>query len=88
MSDVGLNFKVGRLFKLEGNGAVKGFADIVVNDSLLLRGLRVLDGKNGMFVSFPREQGKDKRWYETVHPITKEAREQISQTVIEAYNGK
>jgi len=83
-----LNFKIGRLHRLETDGAMKAFVDIVINEALLVRGLRVIEGKNGLFVSMPKEQGKDKRWYDIIRPISKETKEEISNVILSAYNGK
>lgn len=76
---------VKRMTKLHGNGTVKAFCDVVVAGAFLIKSLKVVDGKNGLFVSMPREQGKNGQWYDTVLPITKEAREQLAQIVLEAY---
>ena len=83
-----VNFKIGRLHRLETDGAIKAFVDIVVNDALLIKGLRVIEGKKGLFVSMPKDQGKDKRWYDTIMPLTKEAREEISSAVLSAYRNE
>jgi stage V sporulation protein G len=81
----GLEFKITRLYRLETDGAMKAFVDVVVNDILLLRGLRIIEGKKGLFVSMPKQQGKDSRWYDTVRPLSKELREEISRVVLNAY---
>lgn len=83
-----LDFKVTRLHCLEGDGNLKAFADIAVNGSLLFKGLRVVEGRQGLFVSMPREKGKDNRWYETIHPMSKEVKEQISAIVLSAYGDR
>lgn len=36
--------------------------DLIVND-VTIYGCRLIDGKNGMFVSFPRRKGKDDEYY-------------------------
>lgn len=77
--------KIARMYKLETDGPIKAFADIVVNDDILVKGLRIIEGKKGLFVSMPKEQGKDKRWYDVIRPTTKEARDEISAVVLEAY---
>ncbi len=51
--------KVERLHPLNGEGPTKAFCDILLMDSFLVKGLRVVDGKEGLFLGFPREQGKD-----------------------------
>ncbi|MCK5177996.1 MAG: septation protein SpoVG family protein, partial [Candidatus Omnitrophica bacterium] len=53
---------------------------------LLIKGVRVMDGKKGLFVSMPREQSKDKKWYDTIRCLTDEIRDQITETVLSAYN--
>lgn len=81
-----MNIQVTRIHKLEGDGKVKGFVDIVFGDCLSVKGLRLVEGKNGLFISMPREQGKDRRWYEIIKPMTKEFANQISKTILEVYN--
>ena len=34
-------------------GHTKGIASIVLNDQFMIRGLRVMDGENGLFVNYP-----------------------------------
>ncbi len=86
--DTELKFKVTRLHKLDGEGSLKAFVDIALNESLLLKGLRIVEGRNGLFVSMPREKGKDNRWYETVHPMSKQIKAQISQAILSVYNNQ
>jgi len=82
-----LKLAVTRLHKLEGTGATKAFCDISILDSLVVNGLRVVAGKDGLFVSMPREEGKDGKWYNTVVPLKREVKEAIEQVVLEAYGG-
>ncbi|MBI5149485.1 MAG: septation protein SpoVG family protein [Candidatus Omnitrophica bacterium] len=81
-----LTIQVKRIHRLDNGRALKAFADIAVNDALLVKGVRVMDGKKGIFVTMPREQStKDKKWYDTVRCLSKEVREEISGKVLEAY---
>lgn len=84
--DVGtMEIQVQRMYRFETDRPLKAFADIVINDALLIKGVRVMDGKKGLFVSMPREQAKDKKWYDTVRCLTQEIRDRISETVLSAY---
>lgn len=83
-----LSFKVTRLHRIEGESSLKAFVDVALNESLLLKGLRIVQGKNGLFVSMPREKGKDERWYETVHPLSREIKLKISSIILSAYSDK
>ncbi len=82
-----LKLAVTRLHKLDGNGATKAFCDISILDSLVVNGLRVVAGKDGLFVSMPREEGKDGKWYNTVIPLKREVKDAIERVVLEAYGG-
>ncbi|MBI4437276.1 MAG: septation protein SpoVG family protein [Candidatus Omnitrophica bacterium] len=80
-----LGLEVLRLRKLDGEGKTRAFCDIAISGSILVKGLRVVSGKNGLFVSMPREQGKDGNWYETVSPLNDETRGSLTELVLQAY---
>ena len=67
-------------------GHIKGLAQIVLNDQLIIRGLRIMDGLNGLFVSYPIDpfyKGDDLR--SIVNPITRQLREHIENCILEKY---
>lgn len=67
-------------------GHLKGLAQVVLNDQLVIRGLRIMDGLNGLFVSYPVDpfyKGDDFRTI--VNPITRMLREHIENCVLEKY---
>ena len=76
---------VKRISRLDGERAAKAFCDVAIGGEFLVKGILVVEGKKGLFVSMPREQGKDGNWYDTVVPLTKEARQRVSETVLGAY---
>lgn len=82
-----LKLAVTRLHKLDGTGATKAFCDLSILDCLVINGLRVVESKDGLFVSMPREEGKDGKWYNTVIPLKREVKDQIERVVLEAYGG-
>lgn len=65
---------------------VKALATVVLNDQFMVRGLRVINGSNGLFVSYPVDpfyKGDD---FRTVcNPITRQLREHIENCVLEKY---
>ncbi|MGE0267565.1 MAG: septation protein SpoVG family protein [Candidatus Omnitrophota bacterium] len=83
-----LEVKVHKMYRLDGNRPLKAFADISLNDAVLIKGIKVILGKEGLFVSMPQEQGKDNKWYESVRCLKKDIREQISETVLNAYQAQ
>src|SRR3989344_7769623 len=84
MNETLLDVKVGSIHRL-AEGRVKAFVDIVVNDAILIKGVRVIEGKKGMFVSMPSEQGKDEKWYDRVRCLSDEVKDLVSEKVLEGY---
>lgn len=87
MADQTLKFEVSRLHRLNGEGPTKAFCDLSILDSLVIKGLRVVEGEKGLFVSMPQETGKDGKWYNTVIPLKREVKDEIEKIVLEAYGG-
>ena len=67
-------------------GRIKGIASVVLNDQLIVRGLRIMDGEDGLFVGYPVDpfyKGEDYR--HVVCPITRTLKEHIEACVLEKY---
>lgn len=79
-----LNLQVARLYRFDGDSKTKAFVDVAVGD-FIVKGLRVMEGKKGLFLGMPREQGKDGKWYNVFYPKTEEARQTLSDLVLAAY---
>jgi stage V sporulation protein G len=77
---------VSRIYKLDTDSKLKAFADVSFS-GIVVKGFSVVNGEKGLFVSMPRHQGKDGKWYNTVNPLTKEIKQQLSEVVLEAYQG-
>ena len=82
-----LKLEVARVHKLDGSGATKAFCDLSILDSFVIKGLRVVEGEKGLFVSMPQEAGKDGKWYNTVITLNREIKDKIDKLVLEAYGG-
>ena len=68
-------------------GRVKAIANIVLNDQIQVRGLRVIDGENGLFVGYPVDPFyKGEGFRNIVFPITSELRRHIEKSVLEKYD--
>ena len=78
--------KVERIHPLEGTGPTKAFCDLNILDTFIVKGLRIVEGKEGLFVSMPREQGRDGKWYDTFFPSSMELRKGLQELVLDHYN--
>lgn len=71
----------------EHMGKTRAFARVVLNDQLQLTGLRVIEGSNGLFVSYPNDPSYNGEDYKSIYyPITRELRDAIEQAVLTKFN--
>ena len=85
MEEDTLRLAVDRVYTFDGDGPLKAFADLTINDAVLVKGFRVVDGKKGLFVGMPRQGSKSGKWFDAVKPLTKTAHAHVTRTVLEAY---
>lgn len=67
-------------------GKLLGMASIVLNDQLLVRHLRIMEGVNGLYVAYPNDpfyKGED--IHSVCFPMTRQLREHIENCVLEKY---
>lgn len=67
-------------------GHLLGLASVVLNDQFQIRGLRIMDGENGLYVGYPNDpfyKGEDFR--SVCCPMTRQLREHIENCVLEKY---
>ena len=83
-----LEIKVLKLHRIEGQNRIKAFVDVSINDALLIKGIRIVEGNKGLFVSMPVEQGRNEKWYERVRCLNKSIRDEIANVVLTAYSGE
>jgi stage V sporulation protein G len=79
-----LELKVVRLHRFDGDSKTKAFVDVAIGD-FIVKGLRIVQGQKGLFLAMPQEKSKDGKWYNTFLPLTKEAKEDLAEVVLAAY---
>lgn len=64
---------------------LKGFANVTFDNSFVVRGLKIIAGNSGYFVSMPSRKRPDGTHQDICHPINNETRQKIEEKVLEAY---
>lgn len=78
-----MNIKVTNI-ALQNEENLLARANIVLNDCLAIRGVKIVNGKHGAFISMPSYQANG-RFVEVCFPTTSEFRQQLHDSVIGAY---
>lgn len=70
----------------EMGGMIRAFAEVVLDDVLLLKGIKVMEGKGGgLFISYPSQKGKDNQFHDLVVPLDEDLKKQIRRAVVDAF---
>ena len=80
-----MEVEVADIRKITGDGNTKAFADVRVGGSLLIKGVCVIKGKKGVFVSMPRKASKDGRWFDVLE-ADDALKTEIEEKVLESYD--
>lgn len=76
---------------------IRAYASIRISSipklgAFALNHIRIIAGKNGLFVGMPSQlkkvEGQPDVYYDHFHPVTKEGREAVTELVLEAYEKK
>jgi stage V sporulation protein G len=69
-----------------GNLKTKAFVELKLDDTLVIKGLTLVDGKEGLFLSFPSKKGKDGKYYNSIYSLDKEWLKLLQDACIKKYN--
>ena len=70
----------------EPDSSLRAYADVTLEQAILIKGFRVLAAKNGgLFVGFPSKKGKDGKFYDMVEIKSANLQSNLRSAVLEAY---
>ena len=70
------------------SSGVLAFADVVLDDSFVVRNIKILRAKSreGYLLSFPSQQTREsKKWYDVCFPINNEVRKYFEEVIFNTY---
>jgi stage V sporulation protein G len=80
-----VNFDV-RVYPIgDPKGCTKAFASVGVEDLIAIRGVRVVEGENGLFVSMPQSKDKDGEYHDIAFPLSGDLRKEISKAILNEF---
>lgn len=73
-----------RIFKTKSpKSKVKAFASITLNNSFVIREIRIVEGKNGLFIGWPSKREESGSWKKIVYPVAQE--QEIENIILKKY---
>lgn len=71
--------------KSDSGGKTAALLDVQSEDGIILKGFRLVNGSNGLFLAYPDQKGKDGKYYENVI-LPKEMKSDLEKLAIEEFN--
>lgn len=70
---------------LRDEDKLKAFVNVTFDGCFVVRGMKVIEGNNGLFVSMPSRKANDGTYRDVAHPINAGFRELIEKLVLAKY---
>ncbi len=71
--------------RLKDEPKLKAIASITIDECFVVHDIKVIEGKDGLFISMPSKKTGDGEHKDIAHPIRTETREDIKNVVLAAY---
>ena len=68
-------------------GKLTAFFDVCTDEGFIIKGFKLVNGINGMFVGFPSQKGNDDEYYDTIW-LTEEVRESMREKLSKQHKSK
>lgn len=74
-----------RIRKVDAESRLRAIASITIDECFAVHELRIIEGKEGLFVAMPSRQTSEGNFRDIAHPINVETRKMIEEAVIAKY---
>ena len=74
-----------KIHSIRPEGAMRANASVNINDSFAIRGVKVMEGSNGLFVSMPSYKAGNGEYKDICFPCTKQSRIEFDKAVLGEY---
>lgn len=70
---------------LRNEEKLKAFANVTFDNAFVIRGMKIINGNKGFFLSMPSKRRPDGTYQDIAHPVNGETRRMLEEKVLEAY---
>ena len=87
LSEQKVNLTEIRINKINNpKGKIKAFASITLNNSFVIKNIKIIDGSNGLFVGWPSKRNEEGRYRKIIFPV--KDKRKIDNIIIKKYNSQ
>lgn len=70
---------------LRDEDKLKAFANVTFDNAFVIRGMKIISGNKGFFLSMPSKKRADGTYQDVAHPVNSEMRRMLEEKVLQAY---
>ncbi len=70
---------------LVNESKLRAFVSITIDDCFVVRGIKIIQGPNGLFVSMPSRRTSRGTFQDIAHPIREEMRQKMDRLILDAF---
>lgn len=75
-----------RVRKVINKDGFKAVVSIVIDGAFAVHDIKVIEGEKGLFIAMPSRKCGDDEYRDIAHPINKETRSMLQDTILAKYN--
>ncbi|HRX13776.1 MAG TPA: septation regulator SpoVG [Eubacteriales bacterium] len=75
-----------RIRLVDSDSKLKAIASVTIEDYFVVHDIKIIEGKDNLFIAMPSRKTKEGEYKDIAHPINTETRNAMSETILEAYH--
>ena len=72
--------------KKNDDSRMKGIASVLLDDCFVVRDIRIIEGKDGLFIAMPSRKRSNGEYRDVAHPINTETRKMFEDAIFAEFN--
>jgi len=75
-----------RVRKVAGEGKLKAYVTVTFDDCFVVHNIKIIEGKNGVFIAMPSRKTRAGEYKDVAHPINPDFRTELQDRILDKYD--
>jgi stage V sporulation protein G len=75
-----------RIRKVTGEGKLKAYVTVTFDDCFVVHNIKIIEGKNGVFIAMPSRKTRAGEYKDVAHPINPDFRTEMQAKILDKYD--
>jgi stage V sporulation protein G len=74
-----------RIRRVTTEGKLKAYVTVTFDDCFVVHNVKIIEGKNGVFIAMPSRKTRNGEYKDIAHPIRPDFRSRLQERILEAF---